>query len=657
MKALKSILLILTVFTLNAVGQNDPKMYKDYDWEKEPKLATISEENKEYEAVVLKDHRIIQHRITNNQANTYKTIHSLVHVNSDAGIEKHNRVYIPIRSSSEIIQLKVRSINTDGKITMLNKENIKELKNVKGIQNVKIFAIEGLEVGGEAEYIYTIKMPIVPYGSEKVQREIPVLDCSIKLYYPKTWTIKTKSYNGLSSSIEKKYDLPRVIKLNQKNIPAFVKEEYAYENPLYMKFKHKLSSNGNSRTKFFTWNYYIDGMLNSFNSPKSEKVAMKYVKDIAAMNISEEEKIKALENKVKSTIRVAKGGGELLENPKSVVANGNGNYRGIIKLYMYCFDQLGIDNQLVMGSNRYEGRIDQRYASMDDITDLFFYFPKYEKFLLPDAYHMRYGAVHSGLMDSEALFIDYRNAERKLTKNFSKFDNLGFLSDSVNHIGVKANLDFSDDLALPNVKMQNYSQGYRSFGFRSAFSNNDKSSEEKFIKEVILSSYENYEVKNWDIEGREIELSSDPESYFKINVEYTTPELVERAGNEYLISIGKLIGKQSELYQEKERVHDIVMSTISNYHHEISIDIPAGYQLEGLESIQIDNKIVVQGKEVAYFKSDYTLEGNKLFITVDEVYKTYKFPREVYDQFRKFINSAANFNKVTLVMTNKETDL
>ncbi|MBB3699489.1 DUF3857 domain-containing protein [Flammeovirga yaeyamensis] len=657
MKALKSILLILTVFTLNAVGQNDPKMYKDYDWEKEPKLATISEENKEYEAVVLKDHRIIQHRITNNQANTYKTIHSLVHVNSDAGIEKHNRVYIPIRSSSEIIQLKVRSINTDGKITMLKKENIKELKNVKGIQNVKIFAIEGLEVGGEAEYIYTIKMPIVPYGSEKVQREIPVLDCSIKLYYPKTWTIKTKSYNGLSSSIEKKYDLPRVIKLNQKNIPAFVKEEYAYEDPLYMKFKHKLSSNGNSRTKFFTWNYYIDGMLNSFNAPKSEKVAMKYVKDIAAMNISEEEKIKALENKVKSTIRVAKGGGELLENPKSVVANGNGNYRGIIKLYMYCFDQLGIDNQLVMGSNRYEGRVDQRYASMDDITDLFFYFPKYEKFLLPDAYHMRYGPVHSGLMDSEALFIDYRNAERKLTKNFSKFDNLGFLSDSVNHIGVKASLDFSDDLSLPNVKMQNYSQGYRSFAFRSAFSNNEKSSEEKFIKEVILSAYENYEVKNWDIEGRDIELSSDPESYIKINVEYTTPELVERAGNEYLISIGKLIGKQSELYQEKERVHDIVMSTISNYHHEISLDIPAGYQLEGLESIKIDNKIVVEGKEVAYFKSDYTLEGNKLFITVDEVYKTYKFPHEVYDQFRKFINSAANFNKVTLVMTNKETDL
>ena len=53
------------------------------------------------------------------------------------------------------------------------------------------------------------------------------------------------------------------------------------------------------------------------------------------------------------------------------------------------------------------------------------------------------------------------------------------------------------------------------------------------------------------------------------------------------------------------------------------------------------------------FKSSYQLLGNKLIITADEHYKENKIEVSMYEEYRTVINSAADFNKITLLLEPK----
>jgi hypothetical protein len=50
------------------------------------------------------------------------------------------------------------------------------------------------------------------------------------------------------------------------------------------------------------------------------------------------------------------------------------------------------------------------------------------------------------------------------------------------------------------------------------------------------------------------------------------------------------------------------------------------------------------------FVSDYTENGNEVKVKIDEYYKELYAPLHRYEDFRKVINAAADFNKVTLVL-------
>lgn len=59
------------------------------------------------------------------------------------------------------------------------------------------------------------------------------------------------------------------------------------------------------------------------------------------------------------------------------------------------------------------------------------------------------------------------------------------------------------------------------------------------------------------------------------------------------------------------------------------------------------------GEDIFVFDSHYTLEGNVLTVTADEHYRESIVAPEIYEAYRKVINSAADFNKVTLILEPK----
>ena len=136
-------------------------------------------------------------------------------------------------------------------------------------------------------------------------------------------------------------------------------------------------------------------------------------------------------------------------------------------------------------------------------------------------------------------------------------------------------------------------------------------------------------------------------------VDFTTEAFVEKAGRKYLFKLGDLIGPQMQLYQEKKRVLPLEEQFHRSYFRTLTINIPEGYKITNLDDINIDNSYIEKDKELFSFKSFYKLEGNKLTITADEHYRENIVKVPIYEAYRTVINSAADFNKIVLLLEPK----
>ena len=130
----------------------------------------------------------------------------------------------------------------------------------------------------------------------------------------------------------------------------------------------------------------------------------------------------------------------------------------------------------------------------------------------------------------------------------------------------------------------------------------------------------------------------------------TTNSFMDKAGNRYLLKIGELIGDQVAMYQNEERKLPVENEYNRNYERTISFAIPDGYIINNLDDLKMDLTYKDKNGDLSMgFQSNYSLSGNEVKVTINEYYKTLEYPIERFEDFRKVINAAADFNKKVLV--------
>ena len=126
--------------------------------------------------------------------------------------------------------------------------------------------------------------------------------------------------------------------------------------------------------------------------------------------------------------------------------------------------------------------------------------------------------------------------------------------------------------------------------------------------------------------------------------------VTESAGNLLLVNIGKLIGKQNNLYQETERLYDLELNYNKILKHKIVFHIPKGYVVESYADLVIDKSMNFDKAKASFFKSTVKVEDKTVVIKIEEQYNSIFYPKESYQEYRKIINAAADFVKATLVL-------
>ncbi|WP_412983779.1 DUF3857 domain-containing protein [Pontimicrobium sp. IMCC45349] len=655
MKHLTSFLTLILFVCFSITNAQETPFYKDYNWEEKPKYNV--NENSEESIITLKDKIVTEFFfIEDNSLVEYFLEHKVIWLNSDDKIEEYNKIYLPYSSTSNLEVNKARVITKDGKILELDESKILTAEDEETKRQYKYFAFEGIEKGSIIEYFYVVKQ-YPRYKGRRItfQGTHNKENVAFDLYAPGNLIFKFKSYNDLPEVVEDtlhetKYHwqlkLDKLKKIESESQAAF----NASKQFLVYKLDYNTANNTGeiSSYKKVAQNIYAYYYPEEY-SKKEQTAISKLTKDILKNNnTSQLDNIRQIENYIKSNVFIAKASSEELENLLNVINNKVANETGIMKLYTALFRHLNIKHEIVITSDRGEIKFDKKFEANNFLAEFLFYFPKSKTYMSPSEIDSRVGFPPPEYTDNYGLFIkEISVGDYKSGLGRTKYIKPVKSDKTVDKMILDVDFD-KDDLTINNINLKKEISGYYSMYIQPFLHLIKDEDRDELLDAFAKSINENVDIKDKKIVNDNSELFGiEP---LKIDINFTSEAFVEKAGRKYLFKVGELIGPQMELYQEKERVLNVENDFQRSYIRTINITIPEGYEVANLDDIKIDNSFIVDDKEILAFHSNYTLNDNQLTITANEYYKLNIIDVKNYEDYRKVINSAADFNKVVLIL-------
>jgi hypothetical protein len=651
--------IFISLITLQNIFAYDSLNYQKYDWQEERKMLSLNEDEKNLPIVFLKENIMYEYAYEDDGEKLvlYYTLHKIIKVNSDDAIEQFNKMYISLYETLDLVELKVRSIQPDGKVVELNKDNIKEIENEESQGSYKIFAIEGVEKGSEIEYLYTKKMESTYYDRDFFQYGAPIKEASFELISPDNLIFETKSYHGFPESEIKVEEGKRYLKIVAQNIPALKQEAFSFYAANRMRVDYKLAYNNAMQEdrRLFTWQ---DGAKRIYGNmqqlgKEEEKSLEKLIKTLKLKKGSQEQKVRKLENYIKANIAIQEGFSEEFYNLSAVLKNKYGKRVAINRLYLHLFEILAIEYQLVMTTDRSEVKFDKDFDSWQYLEKTMFYFPKTKKFLAPDMPTLRYGIVPALQTAQYGLFITAKKQKKDTqTELNAQTRYINELNDENNADVFDANMEFTEDMTQIKLDLTRKLFGHNASGLHVIYALIAEDKKKELLESFVKGTFADADVDKLDTGETSIEYSSlDKPFIFKSQIK--TASLIERAGNKYLFKIGDVIGPQTELYQENERKQEVENNFNRIYKRYLNFKIPTGYKIKNPDDLLMDVSHTQDGQKASIFTSNYEIKNDVLQVTVIEYYKEIYSPLSLFEDFRKVINAAADFNKIVLVLEKK----
>lgn len=650
MKKIRASLLTLCLSLVTSIGFAQKIEFKTFDYtNKEYKIADKYEKS---DVVILERDLKSEFVLEDKQLVEYVLFHEKKQINSDNGIEANNKIYVPSKLSSDLLVNKLRVIRKNGTVLELKESDIKEEVNEQNQVRYSYFAVKGLEKGAVIEQIYMLKRAAEFTGNSiRFQSQYPILKATLELIYPETVVFSSASYNGLPDAVGKlnAYEGKNSLTLSAENIdPLPVNERQSNIEKNAKRIAYKLNENLNTGAKnLFNHNDYAKELFEQYHAPLSKndvKAIEQFVKQIKSGG-DELDKIRAVEQLIKDKINFNR----YFNTNKStadVIQNKQGDYFDLIRLYVQVLKTLDIQNEIVFTTERFEDVFDPNFESYLNFKDVLFYFPKSKVYVEPAAtvyrtplFDPQYGG-NFGLFIKTSKYLD-------IEVPVSEVRTIAFPQNQDKSI-MNISVDFTADVMNPRLKSKITFNGFESLNFQPAkdFSDPDEYNEMvQFIAKnyAIDSNVEKVEVENEGV----VNLGKKP---FILNLETNAQELVTKAGASYLFKVGQVIGKQMEMYDEKERVFPIEIDNPHSYDRTISIKIPDGYKIKNPEVFRMNHSLEYKGKVVADFISDYEIKGNVLTVRNTETYDFVEIPATLYPQYQKVINAAADFNKLSIII-------
>ena len=648
------ILVILSVITFAGIAQRPCRL--DWDFEDSTSLTSINVNDTNISVVILKCFVSKELIYENDNLVEYFLLHKKVKLLTDKGITEYNKIYIPLSTESEMVIEKARLINSQGEIKELSKADIKEATDEESERKYRYFAIDGADINSEVEYIFMFKQsPSYRGDLYTVQSEDPQKNYSFEMIIPNDYGYTFKSYNGLPEITRDSAFVPRSKVrwyLNMDTVPP-LKEPLvsAYEAHL-MKFGYKLTWSNYSRTadisSFGELSETIHSYLFTSVTKPEAKLFNKILKDIDLEDKSDEEKIRAIENYVKSNLYISDysfpSDMDVTKLWKIKIANETITGKILANL----FKQANIKFETGFTCDRFEKKFDPKFELWTYTDDIIFYFPTIDKYTTTQDYD-RLGYPDYNLISNYGLFVkDIKVGDQSYGVGEVKFIPHNDYLLSCDTLKINA------DIAATGFEDAVFDIYHAVFGYKADVYQivyemiDDEEFKETLRNSLIEFISEDVEITDSVFEGFNSNLYGVKSATVK--AKFTSPAFFEKAQDKTLFKIGVLIGPQMEFYESEQRTIPVEDAYAKNYLREISFTIPDGYRVANLDDLILNESFANKdGKTEMAFTSTYTIDGNRVNVVVHEYYTEVVRSLDIYDDYRTVVNAAADFNKIVLI--------
>ena len=632
----KTALIIVLLLSFQSFSQE----IKSYTWDEKPTFKEIPEGYKNQPAVVLLDKRWIHTRVGGYAFATFGMNHFAIKINKAEEINKYNKIKAQDNGYiRDVRDFHARVIKPNGEIKILPQDKIIETTENK----VKSIVFEGVEAGDILEYYFIIKENPMSYGVEVFQKEIPVLFAEF------THTQEGVKFETFASPEFEKSSFKNKTISTANNIPPYKEESNARNIKNLVKLIYMVSTPG---MDIYNWNTFLSKYISkpSFQYFKKNQ-AREFIQNLNVGTESTEEKLIKIDEYIKTNFDfIGKG-----ETAQKITNLNSGKQKltanDVFDLYGFTLKELKIPYKVVVGMSRYEGEIDVEKFVVPLSHEFMYYIIETEKFLSPYEKYLCYGYPMYEVQGSKGRTYNPANKE-----NYEITFPIAPAEFTVNETQSKVSL--SDDLTTATIEKNYSNTGYDGQLFRNWVKYLKENEEEKtladFVKKKIFGDEFDLKMTNYGFENQEFKYNYTNTPYtIKVKAE-AKESLTENAGNLVLVNLGKLIGKQANLYQETERKWDVDINYAKTYKHKIIFDIPKGYEVESFKDLVIDKKMGGDESKNCSFKSTAKVEGNQLIIEVFEIYKSINYPKETYQDYRTVVNASSDFTKASVVLRPKK---
>lgn len=648
------LVIFVILFSFSASAQT----YEKYSWEKDRKMTVLSAAEASQPELNILNH--VQFEYVYDNAGSpvlYATRHEIIKVNNDEALASNNRIYIPMKEVLELTAVRARTINPDGSVLEIRQEDIKEIEDEETGAGYKIFAVDGAETGSEIEFYYTRKMGPDFFGREYFQFENPLKKASFKLISPANLEFEFKSYRGFSE-VQKDIEVEgkNVYLAVAEDIPALKPEAFSAYNDNRQRIEFKLAYNrAQGNVKLFTWGDVGKNLYTGLHTleKKEDKEIEKLLKAIKVDRYDNNFlKAAAIEDYVKTKFYIEDGASRNAADIQFISKNKFGSKYGITRLMFALLEKAQIPVELVLTSNRGDVKMDGEFESYNYLEDYLFYLPGEDKYIAPYFPQYRLEMAPPEFTANQGLFVKTMKI-RDFIHPVAEVRYIAPAKASDNFDNMLISVGFNEDLNGNTVRMTRSFKGYQAFYIKAILPLLEEAKREELLKDLVKSISQDSDIAEVKFEKTDFDFRTfgDP---LVMNSTFNTATFVDRAGSTLLFKVGELIGPQSELYQDDKRVLPVENEYNRSYYREIEVAIPEGYEIRNLSDMVIKEEAQNEkGETIFSFSSAYKLDGNVLKMEISEFYEEIYYPVDKFEDFRKVINAAADFNKIVLVMKKK----
>jgi hypothetical protein len=623
-----------------------------YSWEERPTYQPIPDEYKSEDRVGLFSfERYEYYHNEEGDLMVFQTIHRKYRALNDKAVNELNTLSVDVEDGVELVDIQARTINKNGDIVLFDKSNIKEITDDESRDKYKIFAIDGIELGSDIEYIMVKNIPSSYFGRSYFQHSYPLLQAKWELSSPSSLVFDTKAYNAEINLTHKESEERNFYEGEMKDIPALKEEKFAYTNPNRVRIEFRLAMNKErGNYPILSWDHVAQRLYdNNYLLDDKEMDALNEVSeeiDLDSKDILQQ--VSNIENYIKKNILIQEFHVPDFYHLDFVLENKVSSEKGIVKLYVNLFKKLGIEHNIVLGSERDVFLLDKDFSSWDYLQKYLIYLPQINKYIAPANWEYRLGCFPAKLADTDGLFV-----ELVQVGNFeSAIANIKRIKASdyrENYDNMFITIDLNLDESLTHITTERCFHGLSGGFFKQYYDMMDEKDKLGFLKEVMetkLGKPEYIEIASKEKANQKWGANAD----FTIYADVKSADFIEFAGNKILLQIGESIGPQSEMYQTEERKADIENDFNRWYVRTIHFTIPEGYRISNPEVVDMDVAHELEGDVKFRFVSNHRIEGNQYIVDIDEFYNEIHTDKAYIEDFRKVINAAADFNKTVLIL-------